>query len=95
MHSVQNTSCVLDVSGTNVLVSTRTGANSQIWTLENTVTYNANGGTGAPAIQTKTYGTRLTLNSVKPTRSGYTFLGWATASAATSATYSSGSRVWI
>ena len=33
-----------------------------------TVTYNANGGTGAPAAQTKTHGTALTLSSTKPSR---------------------------
>jgi len=55
-----------------------------------TVSYNANGGSGAPSSQTKTYGVALTLSSVKPTRSGYTFLGWATSSTATSATYSAG-----
>ena len=43
-----------------------------------TVTYNANGGSGAPALQTKTSGVTLTLSSTKPTRSGYTFQGWAT-----------------
>ncbi len=32
------------------------------------VSYNANGGTGAPAAQTKTYGATLTLSSAKPTR---------------------------
>lgn len=32
------------------------------------VTYNANGGSGAPAAQTKTYGTALTLSSTKPTK---------------------------
>ena len=45
-----------------------------------TVSYNANGGTGAPASQTKTYGVNLTLSSTKPTRYGYTFKGWATSS---------------
>ncbi len=43
-----------------------------------TVTYNANGGTGAPANQTKTYGTNLKLSTSTPTRTGYTFKGWAT-----------------
>lgn len=43
-----------------------------------TVSYNANGGSGAPASQTKTYGSNLTLSSTKPTRTGYTFKGWAT-----------------
>ena len=33
-----------------------------------TVTYNANGGTGAPAKQTKTHGTALKLSNTKPTR---------------------------
>ena len=45
-----------------------------------TVSYNANGGSGAPASQTKTYGVNLTLSSTVPTRAGYTFKGWATSS---------------
>lgn len=56
-----------------------------------TVSYNANGGSGAPASQTKTYGVSLTLYSTAPTRTGYTFLGWSTSSSATSATYCTGS----
>lgn len=36
--------------------------------LKYTVSYNANGGTGAPASQQKTYGTNLTLSSTNPTR---------------------------
>ena len=44
------------------------------------VTYNANGGSGAPAAQTKTYNVTLALSSTAPTRTGYTFLGWATSS---------------
>lgn len=44
------------------------------------VTYNANGGTGAPAAQTKWYGEVLTLSSAKPTRPNYVFQGWATSS---------------
>jgi uncharacterized repeat protein (TIGR02543 family) len=55
-----------------------------------TVSYNANGGSGAPSSQTKTYGSTLTLSSTKPTRTGYTFQGWATSASATSATYSAG-----
>lgn len=42
-----------------------------------TISYNANGGTGAPSSQTKTHGTNLTLSSTKPTKTGYTFKGWA------------------
>ena len=52
-----------------------------------TITYNANGGTGAPAAQTKTQGVPLTLSSTVPTRSGYTFLGWAESQSATAAQY--------
>lgn len=55
-----------------------------------TVTYDANGGTGAPASQTKAYGTNLTLTSEVPKRTGYTFLGWSTSSSATTATWKKG-----
>lgn len=49
------------------------------WTANTyTVSYNANGGTGAPSSQTKTYGVALTLSSTTPTRTNYNFLGWAT-----------------
>lgn len=44
------------------------------------VTYNANGGTGAPGAQTKWYGEILTLSTAKPTRPNYVFQGWATSS---------------
>lgn len=54
------------------------------------ITYNANGGTGAPGSQTKWKDQALTLSSTKPTRTGYSFLGWSTSSSATSATYSAG-----
>ena len=47
---------------------------------ESKVTFNANGGTGAPSAQTKIYGTVLTLSSTIPTRTGYTFQGWAKSS---------------
>ncbi|MCR5522243.1 MAG: InlB B-repeat-containing protein, partial [Clostridia bacterium] len=52
-----------------------------------TVSYNANGGTGAPSSQTKTYGVDLKLSNQIPTRTGYTFLGWSKSSTATTATY--------
>lgn len=51
------------------------------------VTYDANGGTGAPASQTKWYGENLTLQSDVPTRNGYLFLGWGTSASATTASY--------
>jgi uncharacterized repeat protein (TIGR02543 family) len=55
-----------------------------------TISYNANGGSGAPSSQTKWYGTAITLSGTKPTRTGYTFQGWATY-ASGSVVYSAGS----
>lgn len=54
------------------------------------VSFNANEGSGAPSAQTKWYGESLKLSTTKPTRTGYTFLGWSTSSSATSATYAAG-----
>ena len=50
------------------------------------VTYNANGGAGAPSAQTKWHGIDLnTLSKTIPTRTNYEFLGWSTSSSATAA----------
>ena len=66
-----------------------------------TVKYSANGGSGAPSNQTKTYGKTLVLSSVKPTRTSvedngmiteYAFKGWATSATSTSASYQSGAN---
>ncbi|MBR3653181.1 MAG: InlB B-repeat-containing protein [Bacteroidales bacterium] len=54
------------------------------------VAYNANGGAGAPAGQTKVYGRALTLSSTRPTRTNHRFLGWATSAAATTPQYQPG-----
>ena len=54
------------------------------------VSYNANGGSGAPSAQDKFYNKALTLSTTEPTRTGYTFKGWSTSSTATSATYAAG-----
>ncbi len=64
-----------------------------------TVKYNANGGSGAPSNQTKTYGVTLTLSNTIPTRTSvddngtlteYTFKGWATSATSTSVAYKAG-----
>ena len=55
------------------------------------ITYNANGGSGAPSAQTKTKDVSLTLSTTRPSRAGYNFLGWATSSSAASAQYQPGS----
>ena len=57
---------------------------------EYAVTYNANGGSGAPANGTKYHGMGLTLSSTEPTRAGYSFLGWSADSAAASPAYLAG-----
>lgn len=59
-----------------------------------TVSYNANGGNGAPSSQTKQYNKVLTLSSVKPVRSGYTFKGWTTSSGTSSISYQPGSSYY-
>ena len=60
------------------------------WTANTwTISYDANGGTGAPSAQTKTYGQTLVLSSTVPTRTNYNFLGWAI-SATGSAVYQPG-----
>ncbi len=74
------------------------GAITRTWTLtvdplaSYTVSYNANGGSGAPGNQTKWYGETLKLSTTKPTRTGYTFKGWATSSSATTATVQPGAN---
>lgn len=55
-----------------------------------TVKYDANGGTGAPGNQTKSYGTTLKLSSTIPTRANYKFIGWGTSASSTTATYAAG-----
>ena len=55
------------------------------------VNYNANGGTGAPSTQTKTWGTNLTLSDARPMREGYTFTGWNTRQDGKGTPYSPGS----
>ena len=59
------------------------------------ITYNANGGTNAPA-QTYVYSEMGgTLSEDIPTRDGYRFLGWATTAAAATARYTAGEQVDI
>ena len=68
-------------------------------TINLTLAYNANGGSGAPASQSS--GTisvtryTFTISSTRPTRSGYTFKGWATSSVATTAGYQPGGSITI
>ena len=54
------------------------------------VVYDMNGGTGSILNQNKLYGQDLKLSSTKPTRTGYTFIGWNTNKNAQTAEYQSG-----
>ena len=56
-----------------------------------TYSFNANGGTGAPSSMTKTYGMHFTFPTAKPTRTGYTFVGW-TQGASGTTVYSAGTQ---
>ncbi|MBQ3088890.1 MAG: InlB B-repeat-containing protein [Clostridia bacterium] len=56
-----------------------------------TVTYNANGGSGAPSSQKKDYGKSITISDTVPVKSGHIFKGWGIHSAETTATYMPGS----
>ncbi len=59
-------------------------------TYDGTLTYYANGGSGAPAQDTDTSFDGeffYWISETVPTRSGYTFLGWSESSTATTATY--------
>ena len=62
----------------------------EVDTAEYTITYDANGGTGAPEPQRKTHAVALQLSAVSPTREGYTFLGWAEEADAAEAQYQPG-----
>ena len=80
-------------SGTIVYFQVTDGTNTKsyssitpLWT--GTVTYDANGGTGAPSSVPAEHKSTVTVDfSNKPTRTKYNFLGWATTSNATTATY--------
>jgi len=52
--------------------------------------YDANGGSGAPVKQIKAHNVDLTLSGIRPTRTGYVFLGWSTSSTGTIVEYSPG-----
>ena len=63
-----------------------------------TLNYNANGGSGAPSsFSTTSTGTtyNASVSTVKPTKSGCTFLGWARSSSATSPDYVGGNMITL
>lgn len=62
-----------------------------VWTADTvTVSFDANGGTGAPAAMTGNSGAAMTLPTAEPVRVNYAFQGWSTSNTAASAEYSAG-----
>ena len=57
-----------------------------------TVSYNANGGNGAPGSQKKAQDITLKLSTTTPTRTGYTFNGWNTNNSGTGTNYAAGAN---
>lgn len=57
-----------------------------------TVSYNANGGSGAPRSATKWYGENFYISNQKPTRANHVFQYWATASNGSGTRYNPGQR---
>ena len=57
-----------------------------------TVSYNANGGSGAPRSATKWYGEDFYISNQKPTRANHVFQYWATASNGSGTRYNPGQR---
>ena len=80
--------------GTNIATWSYHGGDNQKYRLLKAyrVIYDANGGSGAPAIQYKAEGKSLTLRSAEPTRSGYTFLGWSADPASSQADFAAGGK---
>lgn len=75
--------------------SVRCIANSSV---NYTLSYDANQGTGAPSSQSGTtvlHYYNFTISNSAPTRSGYNFLGWSTDSSATAADYQSGATITV
>lgn len=69
-----------------------TSTNQEVQTY--TIEYDTGGGTTIPS-EAVTAGNKLTLSSVTPKKSGYTFKGWSTSSTATAASYHPGQTITV
>lgn len=78
----------------NVSAATLTVVTKEV---DYTLSYNANGGNGAPSSQTATGvgSVTFTISTTEPARANYTFKGWATSSTATTPTYQPGQSITI
>ncbi|MDD4095706.1 MAG: InlB B-repeat-containing protein [Oscillospiraceae bacterium] len=67
-----------------------------VWRSKHTLSYDANGGSGAPASRATLYGYTYTVSTTQPTRTGYSFRGWSTVKSAPgqgTVQYASGSSI--
>lgn len=60
------------------------------WRLNNTITYDANGGESPPPKQEKQYQVATTISTMQPTRDGYAFVKWNTKANGTGTNYTPG-----
>ena len=60
-----------------------------------TLSYDANGGSGAPGNQTINGAGSLYVSYTQPVRTNYIFLGWSTSSTAISSSYAGGNPIYI
>ena len=92
-YRAQLISCNADAQEPDQAGLQHTFADDEFFTIEAdtyTISFDANGGTGAPTSQTELCGTTMVLPSAVPSKAGYVFMGWATDSAATTAVYQPG-----
>jgi uncharacterized repeat protein (TIGR02543 family) len=69
-------------AGSNILMPNDGTTLYAVWTPAGvTLTYNANGGAGAPSSEVRNAGSIANLSAVTPTRTGYTFVRWNTLAA--------------
>ncbi|MBR5619937.1 MAG: leucine-rich repeat protein [Clostridia bacterium] len=73
----------------NVVIQPEVDAIETVYTLS----YDANGGSGAPGTQTG-FGT-VTIPSTEPTRDGYTFLGWGLTATTSNVQYQPGTTITL
>ena len=80
----------------NLTKMTDSGSGNKTYT-SNTcrVTFSANGGSGGPGYMTVTKNVAFILPSTRPTRSGYSFSGWAQGSASGRNVYQPGARATV
>lgn len=82
-------------SGTSYAAGAVYSENSNVtlyaqWKQGYKISYNANGGSGAPSDQIKVQGNTVTLSTNKPTKTGNTFTGWNTSSDGSGTSYAAG-----